>query len=100
MTAKDIINYTIPPLKLSDNVEKAQKWMGEFHTNEFPVVDGGKYYGIFNESLIFDQQLTGRVISDFKLKGTGISVSPEEHYYEILKKSYSENLKPYCSSRS
>ena len=41
MTAKDLINYTIPPLKLSDSVKKAQKLMEKFHVNEFPVVDKG-----------------------------------------------------------
>ena len=54
MTARDLINYTVPPLKLSDTVEKAQKWMSEFHTNEFPVVDKGVYFGIFSEDLIFN----------------------------------------------
>lgn len=92
MTAKDLINYTIPPLKLSDDIEKAQQWMREFHTREFPVVDGGKYYGVFSEDLIFDDKNNKEKISEYPLIGQDISVFPQEHYYEILKKSYAQNL--------
>ena len=92
MIAKDLINYTIPPLKLSDTIEKAQEWMREFHTREFPVVDSGKYFGVFNEDLIFDDKNNKKTISEYTLLGQGISVFPQEHYYEILKKSYAENL--------
>lgn len=92
MTAKDLINYTIPPLKLSDSIEKAQQWMREFHTREFPVVDEGNYYGIFSETMIFDQKNISPTISGYELKGLGVYVSPEEHYYDILKRSYAENL--------
>jgi acetoin utilization protein AcuB len=92
MTAKDLINYTIPPLKLSDSVKKAQKWMEKFHVNEFPVVDKGEYYGIFSEDLIFDQKNKGDLINEYDLKGRGVYVTANEHYYEILNKSYTENL--------
>lgn len=92
MTAKDLINYTVPPLKLSDTVEKAQKWMAEFHTNEFPVVDKGVYFGIFSEDLIFNAKQENTLIKHFELKGQGVSVTADEHYYEVLNRSYSENL--------
>jgi len=45
MRAKDLINYTIPPLKLSDRVDRAYQWMSEFHIHELPVVDEKKFIG-------------------------------------------------------
>jgi predicted transcriptional regulator len=93
MIAKDLINYTIPPLKRTDTVAKAQQWMSEFHTSEFPVVDQGQYHGIFSEQLILDTpSYASKQIGDFDLFAPGISVSPDEHYYEILKKYYAENI--------
>ena len=92
MTAKDLINYTVPPLKLSDTVEKAQQWMTEFHTSEFPVVVEGEYFGLFNEDLILDSKNQKSLVGEFELKGREITVASDEHYYEILNKAYSENL--------
>lgn len=92
MTAKDLINYTIPPLKLSDTTEKAQKWMAEFHINEFPVVVNSEYFGIFSEDLLLDSKSQKSSIGEFELKGQEITVASDEHYYEILNKAYSENL--------
>ena len=92
MTARDLINYTIPPLRLEDKVEKAQKWISELHSKHFPVVQNGEYYGIFSEEMLFDVDDTKTSIKDFDLLAPKISVKPDEHYYEILKISYTENL--------
>ena len=92
MTARDLINYTIPPLRLEDKVEKAQKWISELHSKHFPVVQNGEYYGIFSEEMLFDVDDTKTSIKDFDLLAPKISVKPDEHYYEILKISYTETL--------
>ncbi|MFY0650631.1 MAG: CBS domain-containing protein [Cyclobacteriaceae bacterium] len=92
MTAKDLINYTIPPLRLSDDSEKAKNWLSEFDTKEFPVVDEGVFHGMFTESMLFDQRPQNQSISSFQLKAKEVTVAPEEHYYDVLKKASAENL--------
>lgn len=94
MRAKDLINYTIPPLKLTDDVQKALSWMQEFHVHELPVVEDGKFLGLFNENLVFDFREEPQEISDFQLVSSHLAVNQDEHYYEVLKKAYdaSSNL--------
>jgi len=88
MRAKDLINYTIPPLKLTDDVDKAISWMQEFHVHELPVIHEGKYLGLFNENLIFDVLENPQQVGDFHLVSSHLFVHQDEHYYEVLKKSY------------
>lgn len=88
MRAKDLINYTIPPLKLSDSIVKARDWMGEFHLHELPVVKNDQFIGIFNENLIFDQMQNVNQIEDVQLLSAHLFVDQNEHYYEVLKKAY------------
>lgn len=85
MTVKDLINYSIPPLKLSDNLLKAQDWMSEFHVHELPIVDGGKFLGFFNESLLFDDLAGAQQIGDFKIISEGLHLNQDEHFYALLK---------------
>lgn len=91
MRAKELINYTIPPLKPSDKVEKAQDWMNEFHTHELPVVENGEFLGIFNENLLFDQIKEGENIEDFHFLSPQLAVDQNEHYYEVLRVAYEAN---------
>ncbi|MGL1885349.1 MAG: CBS domain-containing protein [Reichenbachiella sp.] len=88
MIALDLINYTIPPLKPSDKVEKAQDWMNEFHTYELPVVENGEFIGIFNENFLFDQFGKADKIEDFHLVNSHHSVDQNDHYFDILKVAF------------
>lgn len=88
MRAKDLINYTIPPLKPTDSIEKAQSWMSEFHVHELPIVQNGVFLGFFNENLLFDHFTGAQKIEDYQFMSTGLFVEQNEHYYELLKKAY------------
>ena len=88
MRAKDLINYTIPPLKPSDHIDKAKAWIAEFHIHELAVVQDGKFLGFFNENLLFDHFTGAEYVEDFQLVSTDLIVSQKEHYYEVLKKAY------------
>ncbi|UXP33701.1 CBS domain-containing protein [Reichenbachiella agarivorans] len=88
MIARDLINYTIPPLKPSDKVSKAKRWMNEFHIHELPVVQNGEFVGIFNENLLFDQVQGAHRIEEFHLLSAHLHVDQNEHYYEVLKRAY------------
>ncbi len=49
MIAKDLINDSFPPLKLSDTGLKAINWMEEFRLEHLPLVDGITYLGLASE---------------------------------------------------
>jgi acetoin utilization protein AcuB len=49
MIAKDLINDSFPPLKLSDTGLKALNWMEEFRLEHLPIVDGLTYFGLVSE---------------------------------------------------
>ena len=49
MIAKELINDSYPPLKLTDSGLKALKWMEEFHLEHLPLVDGVNYQGLASE---------------------------------------------------
>lgn len=88
MRAKDLINYTIPPLKPSDSIDKARSWMSEFHVHELPIVEKDNFLGFFNENLLFDHFTGAENIQDYQFMSTGLFVDQNEHYYELLKKAY------------
>ncbi len=49
MIAKDLINDSFPPLKISDTGLKAINWMEEFRVEHLPIVDGVNYLGLISE---------------------------------------------------
>lgn len=92
MIAKELINYMIPPLKPTDDVDKAVMWMEELRVSELPVVDDGKFLGILNEDLIFDNNSDEVVVQNLVLTGNKSFLNEQSHYYEILKMSYDESV--------
>jgi len=65
MIAKELINDSYPPLKLSDSGLKALNWMEEFRLEHLPIVDGLNYLGLVSEEDILklsslDQPLANR----------------------------------------
>lgn len=49
MIAKQLINDSFPPLKVSDTGLKAINWMEEFRVEHLPIVDGVNYVGLISE---------------------------------------------------
>ncbi len=92
MIAKELINYMIPPLKPTDEVDKAIMWMEELRVSELPVVDEGKFLGILNEDLIFDNNSYETFVQNLVLTGNNSFLKEQSHYYEILKMSYDESV--------
>lgn len=92
MTAKDLINYMIPPLKPDDPVAKAQEWMDEFKTNELPVAKEGHFLGLVDEDMTYDV-MDAETISDLPLKGTACFVKHDKHYYDVLSTSYRQGFR-------
>ena len=92
MTAKNIINYMIPPLKPEDSVSKAQRWMDELKTSELPVTTGDKFLGIVSENMTHDQ-MNAEVVGDLILSGQECVIHENNHYYEVLSLSYKKGVR-------
>ena len=92
MTARDLINYMIPPLKPEDSVEKAQQWMDELKTTELPVTKGGQFLGLIDEGMTYDF-IDSNLIGDIPLKGQECSVKQGQHYYDVLSTAYNQGFR-------
>ena len=87
MTAEELINHMIPPLKKSDDAHKAVIWMEELRCNQLPVIDQGKFIGLLSEELILEDNEIEKKVGDFELIGQKCVVNPGSHFYEVLKKA-------------
>ena len=92
MTAKDLINYMIPPLKEEDSIEKAQQWMDELKTTELPVTRAGQFLGLVDEDMTYDFH-DAKVIGDISLKGQECRVKQGQHYYDVLSTAYNQGFR-------
>lgn len=85
MIAEELINHMLPPLKLTDEANKAIAWMEEFRCGQLPVVDNEKFLGFISEESILEQNDLAKRVSEFDLLGDDCIVSDDSHFYEVLK---------------
>lgn len=85
MVAAELINYMIPPLKVTDDAHKAVVWIEEFRCNHLPVVENGKLLGFISEEAILESNEIDKRLGDFRLEGEDCFVSLDSHFYDILK---------------
>lgn len=85
MTAEQLINYMIPPLKPEDDIARAKQWMDEFRVKELPVIENGKLLGFITEELLYDSDQMYPQVGSYQLVGQESIVNPWSHYYDILK---------------
>jgi len=87
MIAEDLLNQMIPPLKVSDTVRKAAKWLEEFHVGQLPVLDDRLYRGLVTESDLLDFEQThddGKLLSGLALGFADVHVQHDQHFYRIM----------------
>ncbi len=88
MTARDLINYLIPPLKVSDKLEKAHRWMEEFRLIQLPVVENGKFLGMVSEDLLLEREPDAELVGDLINDYVQPIIVEDTHYYDVLKRAY------------
>ncbi|HAC24824.1 MAG TPA: cbs domain containing protein, partial [Cytophagales bacterium] len=81
MVAAELINYMIPPLKVTDDAHKAVVWIEEFRCNHLPVVENGKLLGFISEEAILESNEIDKRLGDFHLEGEDCYVSLDSHFY-------------------
>ena len=75
----------IPPLKDTDDANRAIVWMEEFRCNHLPVVQDNKLLGFISEETILEENDINRQVKDFRLMGKNCTVHLHSHFYDILK---------------
>lgn len=84
MIAEELINQMIPPLKISDSVEKAVRWMEEFRVNQLPVVKNRQYMGMITEDDIIEKNLYGVNLNTLELGYKETYVMHYQHFYTVM----------------
>lgn len=85
MIAEDLINNMIPPLKPSDNIQKALDWMSNLRLKQLPIADKGYFIGILSEEQILDEDDKSILISELDIYLDDVIVKPYQHFYDIMK---------------
>lgn len=85
MIAEDLINTMIPPLKPSDNIQKALDWMSNLRLKQLPVAENGNFIGILSEEQVLDEDDKSILISELDIYLTDVIVKPFQHFYDIMK---------------
>ncbi len=93
MTADQLINYMIPPLKKNDDITRAKQWMDEFRVKELPVIDNDRLLGFITEDLLFDSEIMDPEVSKYPLIGQSCFVRTTNHYYDILRVQSNHQMK-------
>jgi CBS domain-containing protein len=92
VTAAEMINQMIPPLRADDDAHKALLWMDEFHCPHLPVVRNRQFLGFLTEAAILEGNNLDRKVSEFALSGTTCLVTPNSHLYDVLKTASQHRL--------
>ncbi|BDC98018.1 CBS domain-containing protein [Persicobacter psychrovividus] len=92
MIAESLINHSIPPLKSSDNSQKALLWMEELRMNQLPVVDKRIFKGMISEELILENNNIEALVGDYDLLAENCYVQKEQHLLDVIKLSTDYNV--------
>jgi len=84
MIAEELINQMIPPLKISDSVEKAVRWMEEFRVNQLPVVKNRQYLGMITEDDIVEKNLYGVTLNTLEINYDQVYAMHYQHFYNVM----------------
>ncbi|MDB3887421.1 CBS domain-containing protein [bacterium] len=92
MVASDLISYEIPPLKITDNGDKALGWMEEFKVMSLPVIDNDKYIGVIEEKDVLDRSDVLDEIKTYNLNYKRPFVHQGQHLFEVMEKMVQNDI--------
>ena len=85
MIARELINDSFPPLKLSDTGLKALNWMEEFRLEHLPIVDGLVYIGLASEEDILKLSSLDQPLANHNLPLIKPYVRFNQPVFEVVK---------------
>lgn len=85
MIAEELINPMIPPLKLSDDTEKALVWMEELRLHQLPVVESGQYLGMLLDEYLLEEENPKKPVREYELDAQEAHVHLSQHFYDVIR---------------
>ncbi len=93
MTAEELINPMIPPLKVDDKALQAINWMDKFRVTQLPVIENNLIYrGLISEDVLLEDSDLEKEIGSFPLMLEETYTSGKTHFYDIIKLALKHNL--------
>jgi len=94
MTAKEIINNAITPLKTSDKASFAIELMDEYKVSHLPIVNNIEFLGLISYADIVNQDMTDGPIGNHSLSLAELvsHCMEDQHIFEIVKLASSLKL--------
>ena len=92
MITADLMTDEVPPLKATDSLDLALKWMEEFKVAHLPVIDGKQLMGLISETDILDSNKRGEGIIKSEIGLLKPVIDKSQHAFEALKIMTSMNL--------
>ncbi len=92
MIAKELINDSYPPLKLSDSGLKALNWMEEFRLEHLPIVDNLNYIGLASEEDILKLSSLDQPLANHNLPLIRPFVRFNQPVFEVVKLASEDKL--------
>jgi len=84
MIAEELINQMIPPLKITDPVAKAARWMEEFRVSQLPVVRNRQYVGMITEDNILENNGQKANLEEIAFGFENLHVMHYQHFYTVM----------------
>jgi acetoin utilization protein AcuB len=84
MFASELISTAIPPLKTSDNVQKALDRMSEFKLYHLPIVNESQFLGLVAEEDLIEKDINQH-IGSLSLSLLNTFVYEDAHVYDIIR---------------
>ncbi|TAE00004.1 MAG: CBS domain-containing protein [Bacteroidetes bacterium] len=85
MTAKELINYSIPSLNQDEKVQNALDFMEELKIEQLAVVDNQTtYQGLISEEILLNATDNEEALNKFPLQHQDSFVFEHQHFYDVL----------------
>ncbi len=84
MIAQNLLSEVVPPLRLTDNGQKALNWMEIFRISHLPVVDGKRLVGLISDKIIYDLNIIDKPLGDYSDHLLSPHVHTNQHIYEVF----------------
>ncbi|MEI8052512.1 MAG: CBS domain-containing protein [Bacteroidota bacterium] len=96
MLTSELINQSIPQLKLQDTVARAKQLINDFKLTHLPVVSGKKYLGMISEEDLLDTEDDKTTIENIQESFMLIYIQDDVHFLNAISycNQYETNVVP------
>lgn len=92
MIAAELISDAIPPLTLSDTIEKVIGRMSEFRVSHLPVVEDTQFIGVVSDDDLIEISDYTTLLEKSGLSFNRIFIDHQQHIYEVIRLFYESRL--------